>query len=211
MKKQLSPRSYRKIWIDHNGPIPRDQDGRSYEIHHIDGDHSNCDISNLKLVTIQEHYDLHYAQGDWGACFMMGERMRLSPEVLSDLSRKTQLERVSNGTHHWQGPENNRKLIETGLHPFLDKDAARDRNLKRVKTGSHNLLKRADGTSQASDMVAVGRHHFVKNNPAKLKSKEGSLPSQIKLSCIHCKRQCSLNNFKKLHEKCQSEILPVND
>ena len=203
MSKQLSPRSYRKIWEDHYGLIPRDPNGRSYEIHHIDGDHDNCDITNLKLVTIQEHYDLHYAQGDWGACFMMGERMRLSFEVLSDLSRRTQLQRVEAGTHHWQGDANNRKRIEDGTHPFLDKAAARGRNLARVKTGTHNLLKPADGSSQSSNMVASGRHHFVKNNPAKLLSKAGALPGQIKLSCVFCKRKSSLNNFNKLHKDCR--------
>ena len=51
--------NYRKIWIEHNGPIPIDENGRSYEIHHIDGNHSNNHIDNLKCVSIQEHYDMH--------------------------------------------------------------------------------------------------------------------------------------------------------
>ena len=46
-----SKRSYRRIYEKHHGKIPKDSDGRSYEIHHIDGDHNNCDISNLKLVS----------------------------------------------------------------------------------------------------------------------------------------------------------------
>jgi hypothetical protein len=29
---------YRKIWIKHNGDIPVDKTGRTYEIHHKDGD-----------------------------------------------------------------------------------------------------------------------------------------------------------------------------
>jgi hypothetical protein len=28
---------YRKVWEKINGPIPKDDLGRSYEIHHIDG------------------------------------------------------------------------------------------------------------------------------------------------------------------------------
>jgi hypothetical protein len=52
---------FRKIYEDYFGPIPKDSDGRSYDIHHIDGDHSNNHPSNLKAVTIQEHYDIHYA------------------------------------------------------------------------------------------------------------------------------------------------------
>ena len=55
---------YRKIYESHNGPIPKEDNGRSYEIHHIDGNHFNNDPSNLKAVSIQEHYDIHYSQGD---------------------------------------------------------------------------------------------------------------------------------------------------
>jgi len=29
--------NYRKVWIDNYGEIPRDVLGRSYEIHHLDG------------------------------------------------------------------------------------------------------------------------------------------------------------------------------
>lgn len=57
-----SSTNYRKIYEQHYGPIPKDSDGRTYEIHHIDGDHSNNDPSNLKCVSIQEHYDIHHSQ-----------------------------------------------------------------------------------------------------------------------------------------------------
>jgi len=53
--------NYRKIYEQYYGPIPRDEQGRSYEIHHIDGNHSNNDPTNLKCVSIQEHYDIHYS------------------------------------------------------------------------------------------------------------------------------------------------------
>jgi hypothetical protein len=189
--------AYRKIYEAHHGPIPKDDQGRSYEIHHIDGNHNNNNIHNLKLVTIEEHYAIHKAQGDYVSAFMIAQRMKLSPEELSDIASKSAV-------------LTNQQRIEAGTHNFLDSDAASQRNLARVNTGTHNLLKRADGTSQASDMVAAGRHHFVHNNPAKNKSKLGILPSQIKLSCVFCKRRSSLNNFKKLHHACQAtEILSV--
>ena len=41
---------YRKIWESYYGPIPKDENGISYEIHHIDGNRDNNDINNLKLV-----------------------------------------------------------------------------------------------------------------------------------------------------------------
>jgi hypothetical protein len=77
---------HRKIYREHFGPIPKDSDGRSYEIHHIDGNHNNNELSNLKCVSIQEHYDIHYAQGDWAACLRMKHRMSLSVEETSRLA-----------------------------------------------------------------------------------------------------------------------------
>lgn len=55
---------YRKIWESYYGPIPTDSNGRSYEIHHIDGNRNNNDISNLKCLSIKEHYNVHYQQQD---------------------------------------------------------------------------------------------------------------------------------------------------
>ena len=62
--------NYRKIYENHYGPIPKEENGRSYEIHHLDGNHHNNDPKNLKAVRIQEHYDIHYSQGDWSACLL---------------------------------------------------------------------------------------------------------------------------------------------
>lgn len=54
--------------MDHHGAIPLDEHGRSYDIHHIDGNRKNNDISNLMCVSIQEHFDIHLKQGDFEAC-----------------------------------------------------------------------------------------------------------------------------------------------
>jgi hypothetical protein len=78
---------YRKIWIDANGPIPKDEDGRSYELHHIDNNPDNNDISNLVCITIKEHYDIHYEQGDYGACVMIAKRMGLPPDYRSNIQK----------------------------------------------------------------------------------------------------------------------------
>ena len=75
--------NHRKVYKDHYGKIPKDSNGRSYDIHHIDGDHTNNDPANLKAVTIQEHYDIHYVQGDYSACFKMAWRMSMTPAELS--------------------------------------------------------------------------------------------------------------------------------
>jgi hypothetical protein len=94
---------YRKIYEQHYGLIPVDDDGRTYEIHHIDGNRANNDINNLVSVSIQEHYDIHYKQGDWAACLAISMRMNKSPEeiskIQSEIGRKSALERKAKGTN----------------------------------------------------------------------------------------------------------------
>ena len=79
---------YRKIWEKANGPIPLDELGKTYEIHHIDGNRQNNSIDNLICLSIQEHYDLHYKQKDWKACYQIRRRLNLSIEALNDLNSK---------------------------------------------------------------------------------------------------------------------------
>lgn len=50
----LRLRLHRHVWTYHNGTIPK-----GYEVHHIDEDKSNNDISNLQLLTKAEHMRLH--------------------------------------------------------------------------------------------------------------------------------------------------------
>ena len=45
---------HRFIWTYFNGEIPK-----GYEIHHCDFNHENNDISNLKLITREEHIAIH--------------------------------------------------------------------------------------------------------------------------------------------------------
>lgn len=48
---------HRDTWIAANGPIP---DG--HDIHHIDGDAANNDLTNLQLLTVSEHQAIHTAE-----------------------------------------------------------------------------------------------------------------------------------------------------
>ena len=102
--------NYRKIYENHHGPIPKDSDGRSYHIHHIDGNHHNNSIDNLKAVSIEEHYQIHYSQGDWGACVKLAAIINLSEEERADIAQRVgQINRahqnklVKEGKHHWLG------------------------------------------------------------------------------------------------------------
>ena|ERR1035437_6898447 len=148
------------------GIIPKDANGRSYEIHHIDGDHSNNHIDNLKAITIQEHYDIHLSQGDHGACYLIAKRIRMSPEIISEHNRLASLKRVADGTHNFLGGEISKKItkerLENGTHNFLGGKLAR----KRVAEGTHNFL----------EMVKNGTHvaYIIRTCPHCGKTGKGS-------------------------------------
>lgn len=168
--------SYRKIYEDKFGPIPKDDLGRSHEIHHIDGNHNNNDITNLKCISIQEHYDIHYFQKDWTACFRIMNRMKLSPLEISEIARQNaklqNQTRIDNGTHNFLGPHMNQKRIVEGTHNFLgdtnpiyervesgiQQQMMKEENKKRIDKGTHNFL----GVSNPCyERIANGTHHFL--------------------------------------------------
>lgn len=74
---------YRKIYENHYSTIPKDQDGRKYDIHHIDGNRNNNSPENLVALSILDHFNIHKAQGDLGACQAITMRMNMSPEEIS--------------------------------------------------------------------------------------------------------------------------------
>ena len=166
---------YRKIWSDHFGPIPKDSNGRSYEIHHIDGDRKNNDISNLKCITIEEHCEIHYNQGDWAPCMKIAQRMKMPPELISQLATYHNNKRVTNGTNPFVGPGINRK---------------------RLENRSHHLL----GGELQRKQVIEGIHNFVKDNPAKRQMESGTHPSQTKWVCVYCgKEGRNAGSYSRFH------------
>lgn len=133
--------NYRKSYIQHYGPIPIDEYGRKYDIHHIDGDHSNTDPKNLRAVTVQEHYNIHYHQEDWGACFLLAKRMSLTPALISELASKRNLQQIVNGTHIFQtGMQSKNNLIRSanGTHPFLGGSVQRNHHKTHLSNGTHH-------------------------------------------------------------------------
>jgi hypothetical protein len=214
---------YRKIYKKYYGSIPIDTEGRRYEIHHIDGDRENNNIENLIALSIREHYDIHYSQGDSGACLRIGAKMNLSSEELSDIAKKHQRSRVENGTHHFLGPsvnqkriddgthnllgsDHNRKLIDAGTHHFLNEDWQKDKARKSIESETHNFLKRVDGTSVASDRVKTGTNPFCGTENVKKQLINGEHPSQIKTSCIYCRKTMGRGQFSRYHgDRCKKK------
>lgn len=54
LNSTLRKRMHRYVWEYYHGKIPK-----FFQIHHIDGDRSNNDISNLEMIRVGEHQRLH--------------------------------------------------------------------------------------------------------------------------------------------------------
>ena len=54
--------NYRKLWESIHGIIPKDSSGRTFDIHHIDGNRKNNSIDNLICLSLEDHYKIHLKQ-----------------------------------------------------------------------------------------------------------------------------------------------------
>ena len=161
--------NYRKIYEQHYGKIPKDENGRSYQIHHIDGNRENNDISNLKCVSIKEHYDIHYSQKDWGACYLIGRKMKIPVSELSELVRQQQYVRIANGTHNFLGKNNPvHEKVKDGTHNFLGGEICRKSNSDRINAGTHNFL---GENNPSHERVKNGTHNFQNTEQQKRTAK----------------------------------------
>ena len=137
--------NYRKIYEHHFGPIPRDNYGRTYDIHHIDGNRQNNSPDNLVALSIVDHLRIHESQEDWLACSAIMVRMKCSPEDIADISKLAAKEKVANGTHH-----------------FLGGKLQRESSNARIANGTHNFVKeytcpKCGKTGKGGGML---RYHF---------------------------------------------------
>jgi len=210
--------NYRRIYEKHYGPIPVDDFGRKYEIHHIDGDHTNNDPSNLKAVTIEEHYKIHHAQGDWLACYLIAVRMKLSPDTISNLSSLAQLRRIAEGNHPFLDIESKRarvlkrvadgthnllgdrnpvhRLVAEGKHHLQGGDVQRRSNQKRIAEGTHNFLDREFQRNVALQRISGGTHNFINNHPTK-----------TLIECHHCGKTGPKPQMKRWHlDNCKHKL-----
>ena len=184
--------NHRKIYEQHYGPIPQDNRGRSYEIHHIDGNHKNNSIDNLKLVTIEEHFAIHLAQEDYGACWIMSFRMNLSPEEISMFGRLKAKKQVAEGRNKFADPEFNRQ-----------------NQLNRVADGTHHLLGGKVQRAVQQKLSAEGKHNFQGKEITNKQLAEGTHPSQKRLCCIHCRKDVNIGTFSRDHGgKCKKKYSP---
>lgn len=163
MSKNHKHRLYKKIYENFYGPIPVDAEGRSFDIHHIDGNPENNTPENLIAVTVEEHYKIHLEQNDYGAAQIIASRLKMSVDTISDLSKKTQKRRIENGTHNFIVDNPVYKQVAERTLNFFDKDFHKENNRKRIENGTHNLLHLSfdERSNIQKDRLKKGSHNFL--------------------------------------------------
>ena len=219
----ISMTIYRKIYEQNFGPIPKDDMGRSYDIHHLDGNRNNNDPSNLVAVSIKDHYNIHYQQGDYGACWLISRKMKLTPHELSALAKLTAAKRVKEGTHPFLkrpdgsslGKDSIISQTKNGTNAFFGGEVQRKSNAKRVKEGSHHFLSGEIQRRTQQQLVQTGRHHLLGNgefqrNVQKTLIENGTHhfltnhPNKVQVTCPHCNKSGGKTNMQRYHfDKCK--------
>ena len=179
---------YRKIYEHHYGPIPTDELGRSYHIHHKDGNKKNNHPANLEALSIVEHYNIHVKQEDWGACLRLAPLINISADTISKLASKANNSRLDTGTHIFQDDLFKSKLpdwsrdsalrrVANGTNPFLNKERAKEWAAQRVASGVYSSQEfKSKCSNNNLRRIAEGTNPFA----------PGKNPSQQITQCPHC-------------------------
>ena len=158
---------YRKLFENTYGQIPKDEFGRSYEIHHIDRNRKNNDISNLACVSIEEHYKIHLSQGDYDAASMIAERLKLSKEEL-DLLYKLSKNTYKKGHSPWNKGKKNvytedqiKRISETTKKSMKGKNVGSENPMYGKLPHNTRKVETLDGTKVFESGRAAAKHFNI--------------------------------------------------
>lgn len=162
-------KKYVKIWEEYH----HKKLDKGYEIHHIDGNHTNNNPDNLLAVTIEEHLEIHKNQHDYGAVQAILMRLGRSQEVISDIkcyASKNQQRLWIQGNHNFQKISNEDRIkissnaglktkeLQIGIHkinanPILAKENARRGGLRsaELKSGFLDTTSTSHGSNHVKN------------------------------------------------------------
>lgn len=206
---------YRRIYENHYGKIPNDPEGRTYDIHHIDGNHTNNNPNNLEALSLEEHIAIHEHNGDWAACYVLSLRLKLSPAEVKEYASKANLKRVKDGTHNLLGGNQQRAVqrkrvldgthnllglsnpvhekVANGTHPWLGGEISRRTQQQRLADGTHHNLDKEKASARERKKVKEGTHPFQGKDAGEIvrnrnlsRIELGVHQSQTIRTCPHC-------------------------
>lgn len=118
--------------MEHFGPIPVDEQGRSYEIHHIDGNRDNNSIDNLMCVSVEDHLRIHLEQEDHYAAYLISLRSStpIDPPTITPEHR----ERLSQRMKGEGNPMKDPKVVDKVRKALKGRKKNRSAEEKRLKS-----------------------------------------------------------------------------
>lgn len=225
--------NYRKLWIKENGPIPIDEQGRSYEIHHIDGNRKNNCLDNLLCLSIEDHYKLHYDKGDFLAANLIAQRMEkpvkvVEKWVISDEHRAALRESKLGDKNPMKNPETRKKVSEAlkGRKKSLEAEVKRLESRKGFKHSEESKSKigaalrgkrKSEEHKKRMSEAKVGHKRTKESIEKQIEKQKGKpLPEETKqrmrkpktkITCPHCNKEGGNSQMKRWHfENCKSKI-----
>lgn len=194
--------NYRKIYENAYGPIPKDENGKSYHIHHIDGNRNNNSIENLIALSPKEHYEVHLKQKDYGAAYLLSNIIGLDSQTISESARLLALKRLENGTHNWCNGGNlyGQKFAAKKLKELGNK--GQHYSQVAAKNGTHNFQTEKNSIrskQKQQKLFKEGKHNFQKMLDL------GTHPSlnPKTYTCPHCGKTGKSNVMFRYHfDKC---------
>jgi hypothetical protein len=193
--------NYRKIWEDANGSIPKDEIGRSYDIHHIDGNRRNNHISNLVAVSRREHYEIHKKQGDWHACLLLQKDLYITEEEFKEI--KALSSQLRKGIK--LSKEHRLKLSEAKKgKPSNSKGKKRSietrKRITESRTGEKNWRL---GTKHSENTIKKMKK--PKSESGRLNIKNGAQNRPV-IACPYCKISGQYNAMQRWHfDNCKNK------
>lgn len=225
--------NYRKLWIKHNGPIPVDEQGRSYEIHHIDGNRKNNILENLLCLSIEDHYKLHYDRGEYFAANLIAQRMEKPAKPIqkwdiSDERRAAMRESKLGEKNPMKDPAVRQKVSEAlkGRKKSLEAEAKRIESRKgfkhseeskqkiraalkgKAKTDEHKKQMSKSKIGHKRSQESINKQiEKTKGRPLSEEAKQKMRKPKNKLTCPHCFQTGGNSQMKRWHfENCKTKI-----
>ena len=207
---------YRKIWTEHFGDIPKDAAGRSYEIHHIDGNRNNNSIDNLICVDINEHYRIHHDRKEYGACNKILKRMKLSVKETSKLNSELMIKLWKDPEYRNMQEARQKKMWENEDYVKKFHSAASQSNLDRVTNKTHqffdSVVRKNNNESRMKTFARLtqeGNHNFQSEQAKRLSSEMAKKLNSIKSICPHCSKE-GVGPVMKRHHFDNCKMLAVD-
>ena len=191
--------NYRQIWKNHYGKIPKDENGISYQIHHIDGNRFNNNIENLMCVSIMEHYEIHLKQGDFAAAHVIKTKMENYEQSLGWNHKEETKQKISKSLKgkYIRNEESIKRQIESRIKNGTIKLKEETKNKiseslkgkKRLpmseeckkKIGNSNKGKKRDNGRAGAKHSEETKKKIGEANSKSLKGKKMSEESKLKL------------------------------